>query len=274
MICSELTSLPAPTSNAGDILFLEYQYLRIYSNSVGMQAACERAYHKADSNSSVFETNLEIERSSEHFYIQEVVSGCCESLARIVQLARNGNLRFAPIRIFHRLTTSSVFLLKALSIGVRNDQLGEAFEILDKTVEALDSTVLDDVHLGGSYAKLLKSHVDLLRQRLSETSTRGQVGRPDSRRVLTDMMPEVFSANNAEFADASGTDALNARTIPQVSLSAQDYIDGTNWLSLPFDPSMAPFGQFDTTNPGFMESNDLNFLWKDIPDLPAFTQES
>lgn len=120
-----------------DMLTIEYQYVRIYTNSVGMQAVVERTLAETDTDvpqDEILPLNLE---PRDYDFIQEVVDGSCQILQKVVQLSESGALRYSPVRIFLRITTSSIYLIKGLSLGSRNQKLQSSLDILDAAIRAL-----------------------------------------------------------------------------------------------------------------------------------------
>ena len=227
-----------------ETLFIEYHYVRVYINSLGMQAACERAL----SNSS-FDTNpraLSHTRidSLEYECIKEVIDGCCEILRKVISLAESDTLRFGPVRLFLRITTSSIFLLKALSLGVRNTQLQYALDVLDGSIAALKTSNLDEVHLAARYATLLDTHVQKLRQ--------GFVPNPQRQPLPmnNDLVPTPTWTTNSDSMD-----------YPPLA-----DMPGDDWLSLPFDPSMAPFAPDGTVDFSGLNGGALDFIWNLPPE--------
>lgn len=247
------------------MLSIEYQYIRIYCNSIGMQAVCERAFGDADGDIGPGEGLSMSVEGVDQSYIQEVIAGSCDLLEQIISLADKGTLRFAPVRIFLRVTMSSVFLLKAMSIGIRNGQLRTALSILDRTVQALRSSVLDDMHLANSYADLLEVHIRQLRKGFLVSSKRGPQTRPSTRRPSMGSADadqgssHIQSSNAGPYGNAD--DDLNDN-YGAFNLSFDPAISNDNWLSLPFDPTMAPFGPDGASSfPLGLEGNGLDFIW-------------
>lgn len=219
-----------------DTLFIEYQYVRLYCNSLGMQAVCERALvegcHDNNTNEGLA-TSLD---GPDYAYTQEVILASCAVLQKIIKLAETDVLRFAPVRLFLHIITASMFLIKAISLGVRSSQLQSLLDILDQSVQALRTSALDDIHLAGRYATLLETHATGLRQRLTKISTRKNlVSRPGS------VPPTAFgdSGHDFDLQGYSNGDSLFA------DMSADDLFS-----YIPFDPSMAPF-----------DNGALEFLW-------------
>jgi hypothetical protein len=243
-----------------DTLFIEYHYARIYINSIGMEAVCQRA-------SSELGLGLNgppgtINAGQEDGFINEVIDGGLQILERSIKLAESGTLRLSPVRTFLRITTSSVFLIKAISLGVRNAKLQRALDTLDRSIQAMRHSKLDDMHLAARYATLLETHVARLRHGFSlsshkqsqlrgtgtgnGTSTEAQAPQVDGTTFGDEVFPIGFSSGS-----------INAQAVlPLQELSADD------WLSLPFDPSMAPFGADGALKFPALDGNALDFVWK------------
>jgi hypothetical protein len=227
-----------------ETLFIEYHYVRIYINSLGMQAACERALADTASDSdprSLLQTRID---SLEYEFIKEVIDGSCEILQKVIILAETDTLRFAPVRLFLRITTSSIFLLKALSLGVRNTQLQFALDILDRSIDALKTSNLDEVHLAARYATLLDTHVQKLRQGFVPNAQRQPLP------MNSDLTPNPSWAANSEPLDYPPLEEM----------------PGDDWLSLPFDPSMAPFAPDGTVDFSGLNGGALDFIWNLPPE--------
>lgn len=238
-------------------LFIEYHFVRVYTHSVGMQAVVERAIADAEP-SNLDEVRPMTIDSTDYEYIQEVIDGCCQILQKVTQLAEVGALRFSPVRIVLRVTSASIFLMKALSLGTRQATLHESLEVLEKSISALKSNALDDVHLSTRYATLLDMHVSRLRRNLLASSKTVKNNRGPGRR--SSMGPPPWPDNNGARPTPINT------PVSQDLSSEMGYMPTFNnvpddWLSLPFDPSMAPFG---TSNGGqfpMYEGGALDFIW-------------
>jgi hypothetical protein len=314
--------LDAPTglsANFVNILHIEYHYVRVYTHSFGMQAVVERVLADAQSSSNSTssnnntygssnninstnnqQTNTEINLDPiDHEFIQEVIDGSCQILKKVIELAQADKLRFSPVRIFLRVTSSSIFLLKALSLGVRHTKLQESLDVLEKSIQALRSNILDDIHLASRYAILLEVHLSRLRRNLvassssaamikinnpgagativmpSSSSTTRNSTRPSSTQPffrggetgITDPNNRYYTSNPN--SDNASDDIVMANTMPSSSsfstgnenAAAVPMVDDNDWLfSLPFDPSMAPFGPSGGQLSGF-DGGTLDFLW-------------
>ncbi|KAJ5173249.1 hypothetical protein N7492_005842 [Penicillium capsulatum] len=233
-------------------LFIEYHFVRVYTHSVGMQAVVERA---------VADTDFEEVRPmtidpTDYEYIQEVIDGCCQILQKVTHLAETGALRFSPVRIVLRITSASIFLMKALSLGTRQAKLQESLEVLEKSISALKSNALDDVHLSTRYATLLDLHVSRLRHNLLASSKNIKNSRGATRR--SSMGPPPWPENGERPAQVNtpvSQDLSELGFMPALNDVADD------WLSLPFDPSMAPFSMGNGAQFPMCEGGALDFIW-------------
>lgn len=234
-----------------DMLHIEYQYVRIYTNSLGMQAVVERTLAETDPDVPQ-EDNLPFNLEPRDYdFIQEVVDGSCQILQKVCQLSETGALRYSPVRIFLRITTSSIYLIKGLSLGSRNQKLQSSLDILDAAIRALRASTLDDMHLASRYATLLDLHVARLRESF----------------VVSSRPPRLPSrAASADLKSAtSGMDFLNNHHGGQSSLSnlaetVTGMMPDDDWLALPFDPAMAPFAMSNEQNFQF-DDGTLDFIW-------------
>ncbi|KAF7619861.1 Zn(II)2Cys6 transcription factor [Aspergillus flavus] len=238
-----------------DILFIEYHFVRVYTHSVGMQAVVERVL--ADSDPRAEEVRALNIDPIDYEYIQEVIDGCCQILQKVIQLAENGVLRFCPVRIFLRITSSSIFLMKALSLGTRQSTLRESLDVLERSIQALRSNALDDIHLSTRYAALLDMHVARLRRNLLASSKTVKSNQGTASRPSMGVSSSTDHGNNTPMMDISMSQNISDMGyIPSLNDIAAD-----DWLSLPFDPSMAPFGISSAGQFPAYEGGALNFIW-------------
>jgi hypothetical protein len=239
---------------------IEYHYVRSYTNSLGMQAVVERTLAESDPDGPQEDILSMTIEPRDYEFIQEVVDGSCQILLKTTQLAESGALRYSPVRIFLRITTSSIYLIKSLSLGVRNAKLQSSLDILDGAIHAMRASTLDDMHLASRYATLLETHVSRLRQSFVVSS---RPPRLPSRGVSIDKGATTgMEFLNNHNAGSSGIAALAEDVTGLIP-------DDDSWLALPFDPSMAPFGlDSQQTFQGFDDGTlNLDFLW----NMPSIT---
>lgn len=248
-----------------DVLFIEFQYARIYCNSVGMQAICNR-FADNSTTPNPLRTSFMSSDPSAQIYVEEVITGSCDLLRRVVRLADKGVLHLAPVRIFLRLATSSVYLLKVMSIGVRPSQLQAALQVLQQTIDALNSCGLDEMHLANSYATLLTMHIRRLKKRFLASSHQLDPSQPRTRQSSPRPRPDRNARADDDQAqnrpgDNSFQGIQNMSGLDDISLNFDAVIGDNEWMSLPFDPAMAPFGASgEVTLPADLDIG-LDFIW-------------
>ncbi|KAJ5090028.1 hypothetical protein N7532_008712 [Penicillium argentinense] len=214
-------------------LFIEYHFVRVYTHSVGMQAVVERVVADADSHNFDEVRPMTID-PTDYDYIQEVIDGCCQILQKCIHLPHEGT---QP-----GYQTSST---RGIARGA------------GKSISALKSNALDDVHLSTRYATLLDLHVSRLRRNLLASSKNGKHSRGATRR--SSMGPPPWPDNG----DRPNT--MNTPVSQDLASSDLNFIPSINemddWLSLPFDPSMAPFSMSTGAQFPMCEGGALDFIW-------------
>lgn len=178
------------------ILTIEYEYVRIYVNSLSLQAVVERCANIA-SGQSVAAPNTTAASSSssngnghqlspktqdiygkmpigniggvsaaDQEYIKEVMEGSRNLLRTVVEgLLPDEYLKHAPVRTYFRIISGAMFLLKTFALGATRHDVEVSIRLMDSTVEALRTCVVDDVHLGIRFADLLENLTMRLRNR-------------------------------------------------------------------------------------------------------------
>lgn len=171
------------------ILMIEYQYVRIYVNSLSLQAVVERCTNNP--TGAVGVTNLSPQTLmnygklplgqlggftvNDQEYVREVVDGSRCLLRTVVEgLLPNGYLKHAPVRTYFRIISGAMFLLKTFALGAPRSDVRISIELMDATVEALRYCVVDDVHLGIRFADLLDTLTSRLRNRFIQAPTAAQ----------------------------------------------------------------------------------------------------
>lgn len=169
------------------VLKIEYEYVRIYINSLSLQAVVERCATNAGCNAQAAgsgcnpatlspQTQSYLGKLSlgslgglleaDQAYIHEVVNGSRSLLRTVVNGLLPGDyLKHAPVRTYFRIISGAMFLLKTFAIGATRSDVEESIVLMDETVSALRNCVVDDVHLGIRFADLLESLTSRLRNR-------------------------------------------------------------------------------------------------------------
>ncbi|KAK7215724.1 hypothetical protein V2G26_003727 [Clonostachys chloroleuca] len=227
------------------LLSMDYFNLNIFMNSLGMQAVVDRVLQDGKSTTERQDILNSSLTSTDYEFIQEVIDGSCSVLQSVNKLAGEGTLRYQPVRIFLRVIAASIFLLKALSLGSRSSNVQSSLAILEETIQALHTSNFDDMHLASRYASLLDRHVARFRERLVPSSVpRG--------------IPASINWSSGMWEN--GIDL--AVQISDADISAENFQPSAEeWMSLPFDASLAPFGPTgDTLEMSEFGDNAWEFL--------------
>ncbi|KAI8628561.1 hypothetical protein F5Y19DRAFT_464943 [Xylariaceae sp. FL1651] len=181
------------------ILTIEFEYVRIYVNSLALQAVVERCTTNATGASSSSDGlhvprgangNPELSPQTQNYlgnlpighlgrfgaedqeYVKEVVTGCRNLLGTVVDgLFKGGYLKHAPVRTYFRIISGAMFLLKTFALGAPKSDVETSISLLDRTVHALRTCVVDDIHLGTRFGDLLESLTTRLRDRFKFAPT-------------------------------------------------------------------------------------------------------
>ncbi|KAI9833251.1 MAG: hypothetical protein M1826_000164 [Phylliscum demangeonii] len=164
------------------ILSIEFEYLTVYINSLALQAVVERCANSSNDGvgtaaampdrlsprSRAYAGNIPYSTLAGFYggdqgYIKEVVDASRNLLRTVVDgLLPGGYLQHAPVRTYFRIVSGAMFLLKTFALGAKEDEVALSLSLMDSTVFALRTCVVDDVHLGIRFADLL----DVLTKRI------------------------------------------------------------------------------------------------------------
>lgn len=176
-----------------NVLIIDYEYCRVYLNSLGLQAVVERCtqnVHQAKTKNTSLNGNsataadnsipasvLEKCYGNDRFYINEVTDGCRKLLRAVVDgLYPGEHLRHAPVRTYFRIISVAIILLKTFALGATEDDVAISLGYLDRTIEALQSCIVDDVHVASRFADLLDTLTCRIRQRFVRLTRGGGSG--------------------------------------------------------------------------------------------------
>jgi hypothetical protein len=190
------------------ILTIEYEYVRIYINSLSLQAVVERCTNNAAGTTttsrhdggSATGSAAQLSPQTQNYYgklplgqlggfgaadqeyVREVVEGSRNLLRTVVEGLLPGDyLKHAPVRTYFRIISGAMFLLKTFALGAPRSDVKLSIDLMDCTVEALRNCVVDDVHLGIRFADLLESLTSRLRNRFIQAPIPLQAASVDSR---------------------------------------------------------------------------------------------
>ncbi|KAH0601298.1 hypothetical protein MHUMG1_00171 [Metarhizium humberi] len=250
------------------ILTIEYEYVRIYVNSLSLQAVVERCTNNAGQNGNGADgqaTNGPTQLSpqtminygklplgqlggftiNDQEYVREVVDGCRNLLRTVVEgLLPGGYLKHAPVRTYFRIISGAMFLLKTFALGAPRSDVKLSIELMDATVEALRNCVVDDVHLGIRFADLLETLTSRLRNRFIQAPTMQQGSGKDPTPLPEGTMPGVAAVGGQGEHTASwvGKHAQKLREgLTGQYRPASPSVEGNNISATPFDLSTGNF---------------------------------
>jgi hypothetical protein len=157
------------------ILTIEYEYVRIYINSLSLQAVVERCTSNAAGTTTTIRPDgasntgsaAQLSPQTQNYYgklplgqlggfgvadqeyVREVVEGSRNLLRTVVEgLLPQDYLKHAPVRTYFRIISGAMFLLKTFALGAPRSDVKLSIDLMDSAVEALRNCVVDDVHLG------------------------------------------------------------------------------------------------------------------------------
>ncbi|KAL5343194.1 hypothetical protein BJX70DRAFT_210109 [Aspergillus crustosus] len=174
------------------ILMIEYEYTRLYVNSLALQAVVDRwttmsneaaqAQGKpgsASGSGGSFHVLMELYRVNEPF-IQEVVDASRKILTTVLDgLVPGDHLKHAPVRTCFRILSGMIFILKTFTLGAKEDDVRVSLDLQDRTVEALRTCVVDDIHLSHAIARLLELLTTNIRTRFLRFAPHDRSGEND-----------------------------------------------------------------------------------------------
>lgn len=225
-----------------DFLRLEYQSTRMHTFSLGLQAIVSRTV--AELSSIPSQSTSFILTPTDFSHVQEVIDSALIVLETAINLYQRDVLRFCSIRTFLHVTVASIFLLKGLGLGVSPVKLRDSLAVLKKVIIALKNSNPDDLHLGGRYATLLEIHMARLQDHFVPSLRPHDITPPD-----------IDQANDAAgVVDSESFDFLGNMDLTSTGLN-------TNWLSLPLDTSLVPFGLDNFQGLQCLGDDTLDFLW-------------
>lgn len=234
----------------------------MYINSLAVQAIVDRLKTKDGSSANLDYDFMEVENSQDYKYVQEVTYASREILQTTVVLSDAGVLRYAPVRVFIRITSASIFLLKAISLGARNAELLRSLDVLDHCIRALRSSTLDDIHLSSRYGMLIERHVTRFRQNFRvQPKLASGVARPHTPFAPSDTYFNINSTGAIARPANNLADSNNLSNMYSAQRPLDDLILDDDWLAQPFDPLMAPFGMGAHQTASGFEMDSLDFLW-------------
>lgn len=179
------------------MLIIEFEYTRVYLNSLALQAVVERCTHNTplqthaqpsgfgatngiatndNGNAIPFSTLVKWYANDRH-YINEVIDASRNVLKIVVEgLYPGGYLRHAPVRTFFRIVSVAIILLKTFALGATEEDVAISLNLLSDAVDALRQGIVDDVHVGNRFADLVETLTHRIRSRFVRLAANGSTG--------------------------------------------------------------------------------------------------
>ncbi|KAI4107153.1 MAG: hypothetical protein L6R37_001854 [Teloschistes peruensis] len=200
------------------ILSIELEYVRLYIFSLALQAVLGHWTSSAapgnDEQTSYGSFSALYKRNE--VYITEVVKAARNLLRLVVEgLLPDNYLKHAPVRTHFRILSGAMFLLKTFALGAKEDEVSLSLDLLDKTMRALRTSVVDDVHLSLRIADLLEGLTSSVRHkfvRLAARNPKSNTGTPPHHAsyATTALPGNSMGASNVPTQTYTGVNLSNA----------------------------------------------------------------
>ncbi|KAF5701105.1 ARO80-positive transcription regulator of ARO9 ARO10 [Fusarium mundagurra] len=237
-----------------DLLEIEYQYATVFLHSLGMQAVVDRSCrtNPDDPNAANRATGnwiLNFATPTDLRFINTVIQGSCELMQSAIHLAERGSLQYCPTRVITRVIGVSVFLLKALGLGVERAVFNKSLDRLEHVVRTIRHSTWDDLDLAKRYADVLHHHIYQLK---NGSGTRG-----------SHQESSIVEQRPGDALTERGTSYESSDLFGNIHVS-DDWPDSLAFL----DASLAPFGIATDESSGLagLGDSDWSLLW----NIPSF----
>jgi hypothetical protein len=172
------------------VLTIEYEYTRVYLNSLALQAVVERCTHNTPTLPNGFGSSKSKDRDggaipfstlsrwygNDRHYISEVIDASRTLLRVVVDGLSPEYLLHAPVRTFFRIVSVAIILLKTFALGATEDDVAYSLELLERAVDTLRTSIVDDVHVGNRFADLVAELTRRIRTRFVRLAANGSSG--------------------------------------------------------------------------------------------------
>ncbi|KAF4496394.1 ARO80-positive transcription regulator of ARO9 and ARO10 [Fusarium agapanthi] len=246
-----------------DTLSVEFHHTKACTGAISIQAVVARAssagFTAATTHSDEALSGFITPKDAK--FLQEVVSDTKKVLHIATMSGFRDHLPFAPARVKISVISSSVFLLKALSVGSTHTDVSDALYTLDQCTSTLKQCPADDMDFAFRYADLIEKHTAQFRAHLAQSrglSSGNHSGQGSMPRNVVQGETSIVGSNSF----LSGLDSQQLGDDGAMI----NFDMGDTWVSLPFDSSIAPFGEGGDQVALGLDVDALNFLWS-LPEL-------
>nr|RBQ85572.1 hypothetical protein FVER53263_10513 [Fusarium verticillioides] len=246
-----------------DTLLVEFHHTRACTGAISIQAVVSRAssagFTAATTNSDEALSAFITQKDAK--FLQEVISDTKKVLHIATMSGFRDHLPFAPARVKISVISSSVFLLKALSVGSTHTDVNDALYTLDQCTSTLKQCPTDDMDFALRYADLIEKHTAQFRAHLTQSRGLG-AGNHSGRASIPRNIIQGETSVDGPNSFLSGLDSQQLGD----DGAMMNFDMGDTWVSLPFDSSIAPFGEGCDQVALGLDVDALNFLWS-LPEL-------
>lgn len=267
-------SCPTVSQAARLILLVEYHFVRMYINSIAVQALVERVGDSGTNRTWLDHDLLRSEFSHDFRFVKEVRDASVEILQIATQLSEVSILQYCPVRFFLRVVASSIYLLKTISLGSREADVTRSLAHLERCILALQANQADDIHLSSCYATLIARHVRHFKRNFQVKRAPATFSRAPSRGPPDVINAATATTNRESIAhsgDPNGAQHIsssnnnNNNDIPPAAADVLLNFDENglieDWLAQPFNMQFAPFGTDGAMPASGLAIDSLDFLW-------------
>lgn len=96
----------ADKATCWQLILVDYHFVRVYINSLALQAVAGRMW-KDDGRIS----SSQVKDNQDSDFVREVIDASSRVLEMVIELSRDGNLKYLPVRIFIRVASASMYLI-------------------------------------------------------------------------------------------------------------------------------------------------------------------
>ncbi|EOD44338.1 putative fungal zn binuclear cluster domain containing protein [Neofusicoccum parvum UCRNP2] len=270
-----------------EILAIEYEYSRVYINSLALQAVVERCVTNTHAAAAANEANglgsipagtipphmLVRWYGDDRHFIREVVDGCRNVLIIVTKgLEPGGYLKHAPVRTFFRIISVTIILLKTFALGATEDDVALSLGLMEEAVSALRNCIVDDVHVGNRFADMLITLITRIKSRFHNNFGNPMMPPPHPGQGYNNSAngnnPQWSNYNSSGLSGPTSPAASNGRATPNPShplwgISTETYDPGSNNISIMPPPTFgSPYNshsQVPNNNGGSANSNSNQF---------------
>ncbi|OJD29400.1 fungal zn binuclear cluster domain containing protein [Diplodia corticola] len=259
-----------------DVLAIEYEYSRVYINSLALQAVVERCVTNthaaaAAANGANGLGSLPTGTIPPHMlvrwygddrhFIREVIDGCRNVLQIVTKgLEPGGYLKHAPVRTFFRIISVTIILLKTFALGATEDDVALSLGLMEEAVSALRNCIVDDVHVGNRFAGMLITLITRIKSRFVRMAGSGSGRNSLQASRATSQSPSLPTAGIT-----SNQHSYNNPMMPPPHAGGQGYNPNSNNGNNPQWPNYSSSGLSGPASPvasnGRATPNSNHPLW-------------